>query len=180
MRSWAADLSKGFNTDIRKQDLPILGFLFAGLCWISYLEPAIMLCFLFFSSVSIAVKMLIEYAAPVGRIWRKSIRLSHVACMISALTLLLTFIPSPAHALIFDAVEQAVVQLVAGTGVNQAVVASIFIALRVIVIMGFIVGGIFTLNQAMQGGDWKPMANMLGIGLMFIISMEVITTLVLT
>lgn len=181
MQSWAIDLSKGFNTNIQKRDIPLIGFLLAGLCWISYSQPAIMLCFLFFSSISIALKMLFEYITPVGKIWRKNInlRLIHVASLICGLTLLLTFVPMPAQAVLFQAIEDQVTTLINGTGVPAATVALVFTALRIIVIFGFLVGGIYTLNQAMQGGDWKPMGNMLGIGLMFVISMEVITQLIL-
>ena len=109
MQTWALDLSKGFNTNIQKQDIPLLGFLFAGLCWISYSQPALMLCFLFFSTISIALKMLAEYTTPVGKIWRKNInlRLIHVASLICGLTLLLTFVPTPAHAVLFQAIEDS-------------------------------------------------------------------------
>ena len=178
MRSWATDLSKAFNTDIRKSDISLLGFLFAGLCWLSYSEPAIMLCFLFLSSIALMGKVLMEYSPAVGNIIGKRIRISHVAVAITVITTFFTVLPSPAQAIIFEALETEVNTLLNGS-VDAAIVALIFTALRVFVILGFIVGGIFLVNQALQGGDWKPMGNLMGIGLAFIIAVEVITRLIL-
>ena len=178
MHSWATDLSNAFNTDIRKGDIGLLGFLFAGLCWLSYSEPALMLCFLVLSSIALMGKVLVEYSPSVGKIIGKRIRVSHVAVAITVITMLVTVLPSPAHAVIFEALEAEVNTLLNGA-VDAGVVALIFTALRVFVILGFIVGGIFLVNQALQGGDWKPMGNLMGIGLAFIIAVEVITRLIL-
>lgn len=178
MRSWATDLSNAFNTDIRKSDISLLGFLFLGLCWLSHSEPAIMLCFLLLSSIALAGKVLVEYSPLVGNMIGKRIRVSHVAVAITVITTFFTVLPSPAHAVIFEALEGEVNTLLNGS-VDAAVVALIFTALRVFVILAFIIGGIFLVNQALQGGDWKPMGNLMGIGLAFIIAVEVITRLIL-
>ncbi|MEM9215674.1 MAG: hypothetical protein AAGD25_15205 [Cyanobacteria bacterium P01_F01_bin.150] len=178
MHTWATDLSKAFNTDIRKSDISLLGFLFAGLCWLSHSEPAIMLCFLVLSSIALMGKVLVEYSPSVGKIIGKRIRVSHVAIAIALITTFFTVLPSPAQAVIFEALETEVNTLLNGS-VDAAVVGLIFTALRVFVILGFIVGGIFLVNQALQGGDWKPMGNLMGIGLAFIIAVEVITRLIL-
>ena len=178
MHAWATDLSNAFNTDIRKSDIGLLGFLFAGLCWLSYSEPAIMLCFLFLSSIALMGKVVIEYTPIIGALIGKRIRVSHVAVVIATITTFVTILPTPAQAVIFEALEAEVNTLLNGA-VNQDIVGLIFTALRVIVILAFIIGAIFLTNQALQGGDWKPMGNLMGIGLAFIIGVEVITRLIL-
>lgn len=178
MIQWADDLSNGFNTDIRKGDIPLLGILFLGLCWISYSEPAIMLSFLFLSVIAISGKLVVEYTPKLKQSIGIKVRLPHVVFGMAFFTWFFTILPTPAQAILFQALETEVNTLLNGA-VDAAVVALIFVALRVFVILGFIVGGIFLVNQALQGGDWKPMGNLMGIGLAFIIAVEVITRLIL-
>ncbi|MEL7039719.1 MAG: hypothetical protein AAFO04_29560, partial [Cyanobacteria bacterium J06592_8] len=60
---------------------------------------------------------------------------------------------------------------------TPSTITLVFTVLRIIVIFGFLVGGIFLVNQAMQGGDWKPIGNMMAIGVGFVLAIEVLSRL---
>lgn len=88
---------------------------------------------------------------------------------------------SPASAQFFNALEQATTQVVStsGSGIDPSIVQTIFVLFRVLVVLAFVAGVVGLLVQAFRGGDWQPIASMIGIGLAFVIGVEVITSLML-
>lgn len=87
----------------------------------------------------------------------------------------------PASAQFFNSLEQATTQVVAGSnsGIDPAIIQIIFILFRVLIVLAFVAGVVGLLTQAFRGGDWAPIASMLGIGIAFVIGVEVITTLMI-
>lgn len=105
----------------------------------------------------------------------------HFVSVVIALTLLLSQFHAPADAAMFKKLEETVTQAIAGSGgaIDAAIITSIFNVFRVMIVFAFIIGGIVVLTQAFRGGDWQPIANLIGIGVAFVIGVEVISALVI-
>lgn len=88
---------------------------------------------------------------------------------------------SPATAQFFNSLEEAVSEVVSEgeTGIDESIIATLFTFFRVIVILSFVIGVVVVLAQAFRGNDWAPIANMLGVGIAFVIVIELITNLML-
>ncbi len=111
--------------------------------------------------------------------WMLPIKFWHLAGVILFLTIVLS--GGPAHAQFFNALETAVIDVIAdaNTGISRTVVENIFLFFRVLIVLAFIVGVIVAFSQATRGNDWQPIANLLGIGVAFVIGVEIITILIL-
>ncbi len=174
-------LSKALDLPINKGDLLLLGFIITGLAFIGIRNPATMTVYLVACLVAHSVKMMVDYFPRLGKIFGFKVRAHHVAGLILICTMIFSSIGMPANALIFQTIEDKVVEIIgaSGGGIDTATIALIFTVLRIIVIFGILVGGIFLVNQAMQGGDWKPIGNMMAIGVSFVLAIEVLSQLVL-
>ncbi|WP_202224238.1 hypothetical protein [Okeania sp. KiyG1] len=174
-------LSKALGMPIEKGDLWLLAFVIAGLTFIGIQNPAMMTVYLIVCLIAHSVKMMIDYFPPLGKLIGVRFKAHHVAALVLICCMIFSSIGMPAHALLFDAIEAKVNEILTGSGstVDPATVTLIFTVLRVIVILGILVGGIFLVSQAMQGGDWKPIGNMMAIGVGFVLAIEVMTQLIL-
>ncbi len=174
-------LSKALDMPIEQGDLWLLGFIIAGLVFIGIRNPATMTVYLIACLVAHSVKIMIDYCPRLGKMFGFKVRAHHVAALILICTMIFSSIGMPAHALLFDSIEAKVLEILTGAGstVKPDTVKLIFTVLRVIVIFGILVGGIFLVNQAMQGGDWKPIGNMMAIGVGFVLAIEVLSQLIL-
>jgi hypothetical protein len=88
----------------------------------------------------------------------------------------------PVSAQMFNNLEQAVndaVSNTAGTTVDPAVIATIFNIFRILIVLAFLIGVVIVFTQATRGGDWQPIANLLAIGIAFVIGVEVISQLII-
>jgi uncharacterized membrane protein len=87
----------------------------------------------------------------------------------------------PVNAQFFNSLESAMTDVISesGTGIDAGLIGTIFVFFRIIVILAFIVGVIVAFTQATRGNDWQPIANMLGIGIAFVIAVEIISILIL-
>ncbi|WP_143467835.1 hypothetical protein [Leptolyngbya ohadii] len=87
----------------------------------------------------------------------------------------------PASAQFFNALEQATQEVVtaSNSGIDAAVVTGIFILVRVLVVLAFVAGAVGLLVQMFRGGDWQPMLTLIGIGMAFVIGVEIISNLML-
>lgn len=110
---------------------------------------------------------------------RKRLALQRVSTVV--LTLLMVLQVQPVYAQFFNALEQATTEVVSGSnsGIDTAVITIIFVLFRVLVVLAFVAGVVGLLVQSFRGGDWQPIASMIGIGLAFVIGVEVITNLML-
>ncbi len=174
-------LSKALGMPIQKGDLGLLGLLMVGLTFIGLYDPAAVMVYLTTCLIAVCGKMVADYSPKVAALVGVRIKVHHVAACILLLTILISSMGMPAQALLFQSIEDKVNEILTGAGstVDTATITTIFTVLRIIVIFGFLVGGIFLVNQAMQGGDWKPIGNMMAIGLGFVLAIEVLSRLVL-
>lgn len=87
----------------------------------------------------------------------------------------------PASAQFFNALEEAMLEVVeaSDSGIDEAVIEGIFVLIRVVVVLAFIAGVVGLLVQAFRGGDMQPIFIMIGIGMGFVIGIEIITNLIL-
>lgn len=88
---------------------------------------------------------------------------------------------APASAQFFDSLEEGVTDVITegDTGIDEGIVETIFTFFRIIIVLAFLVGVAAVLTQAFRGNDWSPIANMLGVGVAFVIVIELITQLIL-
>ncbi|NEO52557.1 MAG: hypothetical protein F6K54_05415 [Okeania sp. SIO3B5] len=179
--TFESKLSKALGMQIEKGDLWLLAFVIAGFVFVGIQNPGMMTVYLFVCLIAHSVKMMIDYFPPLGKLIGVRFKAHHVAALVLICCMIFSSIGMPAHALLFDAIEAKVNEILTGSGstVDPATVTLIFTVLRVIVILGILVGGIFLVSQAMQGGDWKPIGNMMAIGVGFVLAIEVMTQLIL-
>ncbi|MEP0913753.1 hypothetical protein NDI45_22825 [Leptolyngbya sp. GB1-A1] len=87
----------------------------------------------------------------------------------------------PASAQFFNALEAATLEVVAASnsGIDEAVITGVFILVRVLVVLAFVAGAVGMLVQMFRGGDWQPMLTLIGIGMAFVIGVEIISNLML-
>jgi hypothetical protein len=88
----------------------------------------------------------------------------------------------PASAQIFNSLEQAVNDAVSGTNgttVDQGTIAVIFNIFRILVVLAFLIGAVIIIAQALRGGDWQPVLNLVAIGVAFVIGIEVVSALII-
>lgn len=111
--------------------------------------------------------------------WNVRVKPWHVAGVVLLLTIV--FSASPAYGQFFNSLEEATKDVVsdADTGVDETLIENIFLFFRVLIVLAFIVGVIVAFSQATRGNDWQPIANLLGIGVAFVIGVEIISILIL-
>lgn len=180
-KSLESRLSKALGMPITKGDLWLLGLLIVGLTFIGLQDPAAVTVYLTTCLIALCSKMVADYSPKVAALVGVRVKVHHVAACILLLTMLFSSIGMPAQALLFESIEAKVNEILTGAGstIDPATITLVFTVLRIIVIFGFLVGGIFLVNQAMQGGDWKPIGNMMAIGVGFVLAIEVLSRLVL-
>lgn len=88
----------------------------------------------------------------------------------------------PVSAQMFNNLETAVNDAIgntAGTTIDEATITTIFNIFRILIVLAFLIGVVIVFTQATRGGDWQPIANLLAIGVAFVIGVEVISTLII-
>ena len=110
-----------------------------------------------------------------------SVKAWHLAAMVFGSTVLLDSLSSPAQAQFFNSLEEAIASVIteADTGIDEGIITTIFVFFRVLIVLAFLVGVVVVFTQATRGNDWQPIANLLAIGVAFVIGVEVITVLIL-
>ncbi len=110
-----------------------------------------------------------------------SVKLWHLAAIVFGSTVLLDSLGSPAYAQFFNTLEEAIADVIteADTGIDEGIITTIFVFFRVLIVLAFLVGVVVVFTQATRGNDWQPIANLLAIGIAFVIGVEVITVLIL-
>lgn len=108
-------------------------------------------------------------------------KLWHLAALVFGSTVLLDSLGSPAQAQFFNTLEQAVSDVItdANTGIDENIITTIFVFFRILIVLAFLVGVVVVFTNAMRGNDWQPIAQLLAIGVAFVIGVEVITVLIL-
>ena len=88
----------------------------------------------------------------------------------------------PVSAQMFNNLESAVndaINNTGGTTIAPETITTIFNIFRILIVLAFLIGVVIVFTQATRGGDWQPIANLLAIGVAFVIGVEVISTLII-
>ncbi|WP_052055920.1 hypothetical protein [Myxosarcina sp. GI1] len=163
----------------KKSDLLPIGICAIGLVYYTLKEPMLMLVLAIALCSTFGVVSFINLldSALIGKL---PIKTWHVLAIALGVTLCFVGMETPSHALLFDALETAMGDVTAATGgaVPDDVITALFTFFRVVVILAFVGGAILGVVQALQGSDWRPIANMMGIGVGLVLAIEVLTNLI--
>lgn len=156
-------------------------FLFGALCvYLAVTQPYVLAVGGIATLVAISFRLFqrglsfaIAYDIPI-RPW-------HLASFVLAVTAVFGQAHLPVMAQFFNSLEEATNEVIAeaDTGIDEATITTIFVFFRILIILAFIIGVIIVFIQATRGNDWQPIANLLAIGVAFVIGVEVITVLML-
>ncbi len=168
------------NTYLSGLDSATLIALGLLLIYLTAFQPAVVLVACFscaivsaFSLLNQGLKTATGYSIPV-KIW-------HLATVVLVLTAIFGQATTPAFAQFFNSLEQAVQDVVsnADTGISSQLVSTIFAFFRVLILLAFVIGVVVVFAQATRGNDWQPIANLLAVGVAFVIGVEIISQLIL-
>lgn len=165
---------------LSRLDLNVTGLLVALIAYLSVFQPQTLAVGGLFSLLAISFRLL-QYGVEAASSVNLPIRAWHLISLVLALTAVFGQLHPPAAAQFFSNLEQGLKDVIAGTnsGIDDATITTIFVFFRVLVVLAFVVGVIAVFSQAMRGSDWQPIAQLLAIGIAFVIGVEVVTTLIL-
>ena len=152
-----------------------------GLIYVGFNEPRVMTVFAFTTITTVALLSLADLVSYRLFNWKLKLKKWHFLAVALGITLCLTGFEAPSHAVLFEAVEEAMTDVLTATGdtVDEEVITGLFTFFRIVVILAFVGGAILAIVQALQGSDWRPIANMMGIGVGVVLSIEVLSNLIL-
>lgn len=164
------------TSQLQTADPRAIASIVAGAVYLAVTDSATVYLFLTCFLIAVAIKVSVSYVP--GLVIR--IKPMHVLALALTLTTVVTWTP-PASAQFFEALEQGVTDVVsdADTGIDETIIENIFTFFRIVIVLAFLVGVSVVLTQAFRGNDWGPIANMLGVGVAFVIVIELITSLIL-
>lgn len=176
--TWLQQVQRQFN--LTNSDLISIGVCLACGLYFLVTQPLAFLAFALATVIAISVRVILHSVPLLERIIGVRIRTWHIASFIAVFTVIFGGIwEAPASAALFQAIEDKVNEILSESGIDTGVVAAIFTFFRILVILAFLAGGIVLATQAFQGGNWQPLAQLMGIGIGFVIAVEVLTRLVL-
>jgi hypothetical protein len=166
---------------LSNNDLSSLAFIGIACVYFAMAAPYLLIAALLSGILSILSGSLQKYLSRFSG-WKISVRSWHlnlIALFLAAAVL--GQFATPASAQFFNSLETALTNAIttADLGIDATIIASIFLIIRVLVILGFLVGIITIVAQALRGGDATLVLNLLAVGLTLIIAVEVITRLIL-
>jgi hypothetical protein len=177
-----------YRVEVGQGQLVLFGALFLFLLAVGLAQPLVTASILCVAATVIAVNVIYSgiqmaidampafFFSRLGRIRTWKIRFIALA----ALTLSFNKAQS-AHAQFFNSLETRLKEVIAGanTGIDEAIITNIFIFFRVLVVLAFVTGVIICLTLAMRQADWQPILNVMGIGVAFVVGVEIISQLML-
>ena len=134
-----------------------------------------------FYILSLAVEEISVLLAPIflGR----GKRVSGWQMGLGAIVAALVIVPQaePAQAQFFNSLEAGLKAVIAdsGSGIDEGIITTIFIFFRVLVVLAFVTGIIISLTAALRGSDWQPLVSVMGIGVGFVVLVEIMSVLIL-
>jgi hypothetical protein len=170
---------------VPKFGLAVAVLLFA---WFALFQPLVacgVLCFgivtIAFYILSIAVEQVSILLAPIffGRGKRVSGWQVGLGAIVTGFVVMRQ--AGPADAQFFNSLETGLKAVIAdsGSGIDEGIITTIFIFFRVLVVLAFVTGIIISLTLSLRGGDWQPLVSVMGIGLGFVVLVEVMSVLIL-
>jgi hypothetical protein len=156
--------------------------------WFSVVQPLIASAILLFGIVTIAFYVLSLGLEQVSALltpvfFRRGRRIPGWQMTLGGVVAALVILPQaePAQAQFFNSLETGLKAVIAdsGSGIDEGIITTIFVFFRVLVVLAFVTGVIISLTLAMRGGEWQPLLNVIGIGVAFVVAVEVISVLIL-
>jgi hypothetical protein len=166
-------------------------YLFAAVVWSIWLtlnQPLIVSAILCCGLAAIAVHILaiaIREVSVALMLWltRRNRRSLGWKMALATGVMAIVILPhaQPAQAQFFNSLETRLKEVItaADTGIDENIITQIFIFFRILVVLAFVTGVIVCLTLAMRGADWQPLLNVMGIGVAFVVGVEVISQLML-
>jgi hypothetical protein len=173
---WLEIITKQFN--LNKNNLPYALFTAGSLIYFSITDPAFV-CIVGILTIFFMGAWQISRAVPILNNWiGTKISFWHVSVLILGGVILLSAAPfAPAHALFLSKLEGAVITLVGTTGVDTAVITSLFNMIRIIFLLLVVAAGLYAYNQAQQGNDWRPIVVQIALAIAVVISIDLLSGL---
>ncbi len=176
--TWLEAAKKKFN--LTDNDVISIAVCIICACYFLITQPLTSLVFTFAAIATVSARVIVRSIPVLERIIGARIKTWHIASIISACTVLFGgILHLPAEAAMFQAIEDSVTEVLSESGIDSGIVEAIFTVFRIIVIFAFLAGGVALATQALQGGNWQPLASLMGIGIGFVITIEILTRLVL-
>lgn len=156
--------------------------------WFSIVQPLIASALLLFGIVTIAFYILSLGLEQVSALFapvffRHGRKVSGWQMALAGVVVTLVIFPpaEPVQAQFFNSLETGLKAVIAdsGSGIDEGIITTIFVFFRVLVVLAFVTGVIISLTLAMRGGEWQPLLNVIGIGVAFVVAVEVISVLIL-
>jgi hypothetical protein len=156
--------------------------------WLTLIQPLITTAILCFGAVAIALHILaigIQEISTILTPWlcRSGRRIPGWQMALAGSMVALVIVPhaEPAQAQFFNSLETRLKEVItaADTGIDENIITQIFVFFRILVVLAFVTGVIICLTLAMRGADWQPLLNVMGIGVAFVVGVEVISQLML-
>jgi hypothetical protein len=173
---WLNIITRQFN--LNKNNLPYALFTAGSLIYFFITDPAFV-CVVGILTIFFMGAWQISRAVPILNKWiGTKIGFWHVSVLILGGVMLLssaTF--APAHALFLSKLEGAVTTLVGTTGVDTAVITSLFNMIRIIFLLLVVAAGLYAYNQAQQGNDWRPIVVQIALAIAVVISIDLLSGL---
>jgi hypothetical protein len=165
-----------------------LGFAVATVfgIWFTINQPLVVAAVLCLGIVAIAVHVLAIAVQEVSifiTLWLNGRRIPGWQIALGASVAAIVLLPraEPAQAQFFNSLETRLKEVItaADTGIDENIITQIFVFFRILVVLAFVTGVIICLTLAMRGADWQPLLNVMGIGVAFVVGVEVISQLML-
>ena len=150
-----------------------------GFFYYLFQEPRVMTVLAFTTVTTISTLSLVEFLIYKLFDYKVKFQLWHFLAIALGICLCFTGFETPSHAIIFQALEDAMTDVLTATGdaVSEDVIAGMFTFFRVIIVLAFITGIILVVSQGFQGNDFRPLLNAMGIGVGIVIAIEVLSNL---
>lgn len=173
--------AKSIRREPRSTDRLFLWLLVAFSAYLAVFRPEILWIGCFAGAIAASLKLAQVGLTKAFPRLKCKLRSWHVISVVLALTTVFGALDLPAAAQFFNALEEALTSVVAesDSGIDEGIIATIFVFFRILIVLGFIIGVVAVFAQAMRGADWQPIAQLLGVGVAFVIGVEVITQLIL-
>jgi hypothetical protein len=163
-------------------DLGLVATLVAIAGYLGLSQPDILVTALLTGAIATALGLM-NRSAQVMLGWGLPLQRWHLVSGVIAISALVGLgAVDPVAAQMFNNLENAVndaVNNTGGTTIAPETITTIFNIFRILIVLAFLIGVVIVFTQATRGGDWQPIANLLAIGIAFVIGVEVISTLII-
>jgi hypothetical protein len=174
----------GLNQSLKHHpsDLGLVATLVAIAGYLGLSQPDILVTALLTGAIATALGLM-NRSAQMMLGWGLPLQRWHLVSGVIAISALVGLgAVDPVAAQMFNNLENAVNDAVSNTGgttIAPETIATIFNIFRILIVLAFLIGVVIVFTQATRGGDWQPIANLLAIGIAFVIGVEVISTLII-